>query len=102
MVPDGFDGDRLVAHAYDRYSMSFGVGLGQLAGQAFRIGHLGALSEAQALSGLAIIEMAMLDLGYPISSGTGVAAAQEWYRSAFSDHSVDASVSDDSACEDVA
>ena len=33
MVPDGFDGDRLVAHAYDRYSMSFGVGLGQLAGQ---------------------------------------------------------------------
>ncbi len=102
MVPDGFDGDQLVAHAYDRYSMSFGVGLGQLAGQAFRIGHLGALSEAQALSGLAIIEMAMLDLGYPISSGSGVAAAQEWYRSAFSDHSVDASASDESACEDVA
>ena len=33
MVPDGFDGDQLVAHAYDRYSMSFGVGLGQLAGK---------------------------------------------------------------------
>ena len=48
------------------------------------------------------VEMAMLDLGYPISSGSGVAAAQEWYRSAFSDHSVDASASDESACEDVA
>ena len=25
--------------------------------------------------------MAMLDLDYPIKAGTGVAAAQEWYRS---------------------
>ena len=34
------------------------------------------LTEAQALSGLAVIEMAMKDLDYPIVSGGGVAAAQ--------------------------
>jgi len=34
-----------------------------------------------ALSGIATIEMAMLDLGYPIKAGQGVAAAQEYYRS---------------------
>ncbi|MDA9006864.1 aminotransferase class V-fold PLP-dependent enzyme [Litoricola sp.] len=101
MVPEGFNADRLVEHAYTRYGMSFGVGLGKLAGQAFRIGHLGMLSESQALSGLAVIEMAMRDLDYPIVSGSGVAAAQEWYRSALN---VDAMrpVITAANCEDVA
>ena len=102
LVPEGFDGDKLVSHAYSRYGMSFGVGLGKLAGKAFRIGHLGALTEAQALSGLAIIEMAMRDLGYPIVSGSGVAAAQEWYRSAFQSGAVSIESPESSAVEDVA
>ncbi|MEC8308561.1 MAG: aminotransferase class V-fold PLP-dependent enzyme [Pseudomonadota bacterium] len=102
LTPEGFDGDKLVSHAYSRYGMSFGVGLGKLAGKAFRIGHLGALTEAQALSGLAIIEMAMRDLGYPIASGSGVAAAQEWYRSAFQNGAVPIDSPESSAVEDVA
>jgi len=32
------------------------------------------------LSGLAVIEMAMADLDYPITLGSGVAAAQAHYR----------------------
>ena len=32
------------------------------------------------LSGLETAEMCMADLGYPITLGTGVAAAQEYYR----------------------
>jgi alanine-glyoxylate transaminase/serine-glyoxylate transaminase/serine-pyruvate transaminase len=102
LVPQEFDGDELVSHAYSRYGMSFGVGLGKLAGKAFRIGHLGALSEAQALSGLAIIEMAMRDLGYPIVSGAGVAAAQEWYRTAFNKHSESSTEATKSSVENVA
>ena len=102
LVPEGFDGDKLVSHGYSRYGMSFGVGLGKLAGKAFRIGHLGALTEAQALSGLAIIEMAMRDLGYPIASGSGVAAAQEWYRPAFQSGAVPIESPESSAVEDVA
>jgi alanine-glyoxylate transaminase/serine-glyoxylate transaminase/serine-pyruvate transaminase len=102
LVPEGFDGDELVSHAYSRYGMSFGVGLGKLAGKAFRIGHLGALSEAQALSGLAIIEMAMRDLGYPIVCGAGVAAAQEWYRTAFNTHSESSTEITKSSVENVA
>jgi alanine-glyoxylate transaminase/serine-glyoxylate transaminase/serine-pyruvate transaminase len=49
-------------------------------GKAFRIGHLGLLTETMMLSGLATIEMAMADLDYPITLGKGVAAAQEYYR----------------------
>ena len=101
MVPEGFNADRLVEHAYTRYGMSFGVGLGKLAGQAFRIGHLGMLSESQALSGLAVIEMAMRDLDYPIVSGSGVAAAQEWYRSALNADAMRPVITA-ATCEDVA
>ncbi len=80
MVPEGFDAEALTNHALQAYGVSFGIGLGETAGKAFRIGHLGMLSETLALSGLATIEMAMRDLDYPITLGSGVAAAQEHYR----------------------
>lgn len=79
-VPEGFDSDVLTSHAFDAYGVSFGVGLGQMAGKAFRIGHLGSLTDVMALSGLATIEMAMKDLNYPVELGAGVAAAQAYYR----------------------
>ncbi len=79
-VPDGFDSNKLTEHAYNAYGVSFGVGLGKVAGKAFRIGHLGMMTDVMALAGLSAIEMAMKDLGYPITLGSGVAAAQDYYR----------------------
>ncbi len=79
-VPEGRDSNVLTDHAYEAYRVSFGVGLGQMAGKAFRIGHLGALTDVMALSGISAIEMAMKDLNYPIELGSGVSAAQEYYR----------------------
>lgn len=79
-VPEGFDSNQLTAHAFDTYGVSFGIGLGEMNTKAFRIGHLGSLTDVMVLSGLATIEMAMADLNYPITLGTGVAAAQEYFR----------------------
>ncbi|BDW84458.1 MULTISPECIES: L-aspartate--glyoxylate aminotransferase BhcA [Roseicyclus] len=79
-TPEGFDAGRIVTHASRRYGMAFGAGLGQVAGKVFRIGHLGSLTDAMMLSGLATVEMAMADLGLDIRLGSGVAAAQEIYR----------------------
>ncbi|MGH1484833.1 MAG: L-aspartate--glyoxylate aminotransferase BhcA [Cellvibrionaceae bacterium] len=79
-VPGGFDSDELVNHAYDQYGVSYGVGLGEMAKKVFRIGHLGSLTDTMVLAGLATIEMAMKDLHYPIELGSGVAAAQDYYR----------------------
>lgn len=81
-TPKGFDSNVLTAHAFDKYGVSFGVGLGEMNGKAFRIGHLGSLTDVMVLSGLATIEMAMADLNYPIRLGSGVAAAQDFYRGA--------------------
>lgn len=80
VVPQGFDGTRLVVHAAEKYGVAFGVGLGEVAGKVFRIGHLGSLTDVMALSGLACAEMAMADLGMPVKLGSGVAAAAEYYR----------------------
>ena len=79
-TPDGFNATGIVTHAADTYGVAFGVGLGEVAGKVFRIGHLGMLTDVLALSGIATAEMCMADLGLDIRLGSGVAAAQEVYR----------------------
>jgi alanine-glyoxylate transaminase/serine-glyoxylate transaminase/serine-pyruvate transaminase len=79
-VPDGFDGNQVAKLAYQRYNLSLGLGLSKVAGKVFRIGHLGSINEIMLLSALAGAEMAMKDLGIGIDLGSGVAAAQAYYR----------------------
>ncbi|GFE49772.1 serine--glyoxylate aminotransferase [Roseobacter cerasinus] len=79
-VPQGFDSNVLTDHAFNAYGVSFGIGLGQMNCRVFRIGHLGSLTDVMLLSGLATLEMAMADLNYPVTLGSGVAAAQDYYR----------------------
>lgn len=80
-TPEGFNATSIVTHAAAKYGVAFGVGLGEVAGKVFRIGHLGSLTDVMMLSGLATAEMVMADLGLDIQLGSGVAAAQEVYRS---------------------
>ena len=82
-VPDGLDSGKVVAHAYQRYNLSLGGGLAQLAGKVFRIGHLGDLNELMILSAIAGTEMVLRDCGVMVTPGSGVAAAQEYLRASF-------------------
>jgi len=79
-TPEGFNATDIVTHAAEKYGVAFGVGLGEVAGKVFRIGHLGSLTDVMALSGIATAEMCMVDLGLDIRLGSGVAAAQDYYR----------------------
>ncbi|MFT5272181.1 MAG: alanine-glyoxylate transaminase/serine-glyoxylate transaminase/serine-pyruvate transaminase, partial [bacterium] len=79
-TPEGFNATSIVTHAADTYGVAFGVGLGEVAGKVFRIGHLGSLTDVMTLSGIATAEMCMVDLGLEIKLGSGVAAAQDYYR----------------------
>ncbi|MCU0902082.1 MAG: aminotransferase class V-fold PLP-dependent enzyme [Cypionkella sp.] len=81
VVPEGCNGTDLVKLAAEKYGVAFGVGLGEVAGKVFRIGHLGMLTDVMVLSGLATAEMCMADLGWNVRLGSGVAAAQDYYRS---------------------
>ena len=80
MVPEGANGAALIAHAFKRYNLSLGAGLSKVAGKLFRIGHLGDLNELMLLGAIAGAEMTMLDLGMKMEPGSGIAAAQNYWR----------------------
>lgn len=81
LVTEGYDAKQVISLAFHKYNLSLGAGLMQLAGKAFRIGHLGALNELMLASAIAGAEMAMRDIGVPVEAGSGVGAAGEYWRS---------------------
>ncbi len=80
VVPEEIDARDVLRIGYEKYRASFGSGLSKVMGKVFRIGHLGDLNEGMCLTALAIAEMALVDAGAKIELGSGVAAAQDWYR----------------------
>jgi alanine-glyoxylate transaminase/serine-glyoxylate transaminase/serine-pyruvate transaminase len=80
MVPPDVNGAHVIDVAFRRYNLALGAGLSQMAGKLFRIGHLGDLNELMLLGALAGAEMAMADVGVPVEMGSGVAAAQNYWR----------------------
>ncbi|MEM6548849.1 MAG: aminotransferase class V-fold PLP-dependent enzyme [Pseudomonadota bacterium] len=80
VVPSEIDARDVIAAGYQRYNTSFGSGLTKVMGKVFRIGHLGDLNEGMCLTALSVAEMALADAGAKVELGSGVAAAQSWYR----------------------
>ena len=77
MVPDGHDADDVRKAILERFDMSLGVGLGQLAGKVFRIGHLGDLNDLTLAGTLAGVEMG-LALAHVPHEKRGVTAALDY------------------------
>src|SRR2546421_134622 len=77
MVPEGTNGADVIDVAFRRYNLALGAGLARMAGRLFRIGHLGDLNELMLLGAIAGAEMAMRDVGIPVTPGAGVAAAAD-------------------------
>ena len=80
VVPEGFDAAKVIDRAFRRYNLSLGAGLSKVAGKVFRIGHLGDCNELMLMQALGGAEMAMLDCGLPVEPGSGIAAAQRFWR----------------------
>ena len=73
-TPEGHDADKLRALILDRFDMSLGTGLGKLAGNVFRIGHLGSFNDLMLAGTLGGVEMGLRLAGIPHTPG-GVLAA---------------------------
>ncbi len=73
-TPAGIDPDAMRRLARDRYQTALGAGLGDLEGEAFRIGHLGDLNEPMILGTLAAVELALARSGIACGKG-GLEAA---------------------------
>jgi alanine-glyoxylate transaminase/serine-glyoxylate transaminase/serine-pyruvate transaminase len=80
VVPAGADSETVRDIAFKKYNLALGAGMGPLRGRAFRIGHVGDLNDLMLLGALSGVEMTLNDAGIPVTPGSGVAAAQSWYR----------------------
>lgn len=79
VVPEGCDANAVLRVAEERLHLSLGVGLGELRGRVFRIGHLGWLNELEVLATVAGVELAMHLAGIPVPVGQGIAACQRYF-----------------------
>lgn len=79
-VPKGVDSNLVVKNAYAKYNLSIGVGLSQVNGKVFRIGHLGNMDELMMCSAISGAEMAMIDAGINIKPGSGISRAIEYWQ----------------------
>jgi alanine-glyoxylate transaminase/serine-glyoxylate transaminase/serine-pyruvate transaminase len=80
MVPEGHDADAFRKIALEHFNISYGTGLGRIAGKVFRIGHLGDVNDLMILGALAGTEMALALARVPHKKG-GVQAAMDYLTS---------------------
>ena len=76
MVPDGHDADAFRKVVLENFDMSLGTGLGNIKGNAFRIGHIGHFNDLMLMGTLAGVEMGLDLANIPHRSG-GVLAAMD-------------------------
>jgi alanine-glyoxylate transaminase/serine-glyoxylate transaminase/serine-pyruvate transaminase len=74
VLPAGHDADNFRNIALQQFNISYGAGLGKVAGKVFRIGHLGDCNELTLMAALCAAEMTLKLAGVPHKAG-GVAAA---------------------------
>ncbi len=78
-MPEGHDADRFRRLVLEHFDVSLAMGLGPMAGKAFRIGHMGHTNEVTILGALAAVEMGLEIAGVPHNEG-GVTAAMRFLR----------------------
>jgi len=83
VMPEGAESEAVLEAAETHFHLSLGTGLGRLRGRVFRIGHLGALNDLEALATVAGVEMALALAGVRVPMGAGVAACQKFLMESF-------------------
>jgi aspartate aminotransferase-like enzyme len=76
-VPAGIDGLALLSRLEKRYGLKLAGGQDSLKGKIIRLAHMGYIDQFDVLTGLAGVELVLLEMGYQVQPGSGVAAAQQ-------------------------
>jgi alanine-glyoxylate transaminase/serine-glyoxylate transaminase/serine-pyruvate transaminase len=77
MMSNGYDPTALHDYCKQKCGVVLGVGIGELAGQAFRIAHMGHINAPMILGTLGVIEVGLTALDIPHGKG-GIEAAIQW------------------------
>ncbi len=81
LMPEGHNADEFRSAALETFDISFGTGLGRVAGKVFRIVHLGDTNDLTILGALSAVEMTLDLTGVPHRKG-GVQAALDYLAKA--------------------
>lgn len=77
LVPEGIDGAQLVKFIREEYGISLAGGQAQLKGKIIRLAHMGYVDQFDVCTGITAVEMALQKMGYAVTPGAGVGAAQK-------------------------
>jgi aspartate aminotransferase-like enzyme len=75
-VPSNIDGQELLTKLEKQYGIKLAGGQDHLKGKIIRLAHMGYIDQFDVLTALAGVELVLLEMGYPVEPGKGVAAAQ--------------------------
>ena len=81
-LPEGREAGPFVRHLYEKHGTAVAGARNKLRGTVIRFGTMGAVEDADIVTDLQHLEASLIDLGWEIERGTGVAAAQEVLRAA--------------------
>jgi aspartate aminotransferase-like enzyme len=76
-VPAGIDGVTLLNKLEKQYGLKLAGGQDNLKGKIIRLAHMGYIDQFDVLGALAGVELVLLEMGYPVEAGRGLAAAQK-------------------------
>jgi aspartate aminotransferase-like enzyme len=76
-VPDGIDGGMLLSKLEKQYGLKLAGGQDTMKGKIFRLAHMGYIDQFDVLAGLAGVELVLIEMGFKLEAGRGVAAAQQ-------------------------
>lgn len=82
LAPSEFAAEDLRKILREKYGMTVAGGQGEMKGKIFRIGHMGYAEPKEMLEVLAILELALAELGWPVEPGAATTAAWEVLRRA--------------------
>jgi len=75
-LPAGIDGVAFVGKLEKSYGLKLAGGQDNLKDKVFRLGHMGYIDQFDILAALAGVELVLLEMGFVLEPGVGLAAAQ--------------------------
>ena len=79
-LPEEIDGKAFINLMRDTYGITYAGGQSQLSGKIVRIAHLGWMNENDVIVAISAFERGLVEIGYDIPLGAGIAAAQEVFN----------------------
>ena len=76
-VPAGIDGNAALSKLEKQYGIKLANGQDTLKGKIWRLAHMGYIDQFEVLAAISALELVLLEVGYKLTPGTGVAAAQQ-------------------------